>query len=326
MSNNDLRFPCIIPTIVTDYLRSRVFIPYFFKYLPISSITFIGPANLKEQLDKDIADGILDASNTFFLDEVSLVPFSPVKKIYDELDSENKSIRPSSVNWYYQQFLKMAYSKICESEYYLCWDSDTLPLRKIDMFSSDDKPYLDVKPEFRNSYFLTLERLFGYDKVIENSFISEHMLFDTELMQALISEIERLSFFGDHFYEKILSAVGPDNLSLGFSEFETYGTWVAMKHVSKYKLRNWKSFRNTNFFIDIADLTKEDIEWLAISYDAASFEKYQETEQILTDLFRNPRYREKLTPELFYKSILESGAMGEYVDGKIKSGSGFNPL
>ena len=57
--------------------------------------------------------------------------------------------------------------------------------------------------------------------------------------------------------------------------------------------------------------------WLAKDYDAASFEKYQTTVEELTELFRTPRYREKLTPRQFYTSVLESGIMGDYVDGAI---------
>ncbi|SCY34184.1 DUF6492 family protein [Butyrivibrio sp. INlla14] len=327
MSNPlEQKFECIIPSIVPDYLRSRSFIPSFFKYLPIKKIVFIGPLSLKEQIDSDITDGVFDNHDVSFLEEGALIPFAPVKEIFSKLIAEGKSSNPSSVNWYYQQFLKMGYSNICEDEYYLSWDADTLPLRKIEMFAPNGKPFLDVKYELQESYFLTINRLFGFTKVIENSFISEHMLFNKELMQEMISEIEKTDFEGIYFYEKIMSAVGPDNLYIGFSEFETYGTWVAMRHQSKYRLRNWKSFRNTNFFVNISDLTQEDMDWLAISYDAASFEKYQETEEILTELFRNPRYREKLTPEQFYLSILESGAMGEYKDGKLINNDGYAPI
>ncbi len=51
---------------------------------------------------------------------------------------------------------------------------------------------------------------------------------------------------------------------------------------------------------------------MADTYDATTFERYQETERQLYDLFKNPRYREKLTFEQFYISVLKSGAMGEY--------------
>lgn len=318
---NSLLYPCIMPSIPEDYIRARASMSYLFDFLPIDRIIFIGPDSLKSLIENDKKFFPID-----FLDESELLPLKTVKKIYDPLLSSTSLKSISSVNWYYQQFLKMAYSKICESEYYLCWDSDTIPMRKIDMFSAAGKPYFDIKPEYNSSYFITLQRLFGYNKVIEGSFISEHMLFKTDFMLELINEIEKLDFDGKFFYEKILSAIGSDNLKLGFSEFETFGTFVAMRHQSDYMLRHWKSFRNTNFFIDRSQLIKEDIDWLSKDYDAATFEKYHETENSLTELFRNPYYREKLSPKQFYTAILESGIMGEYVDGKIKIGDNFFPV
>ena len=69
--------------------------------------------------------------------------------------------------------------------------------------------------------------------------------------------------------------------------------------------------------------TQDDIDWLGKDYDAATFEKYQETNEVLNQLFKDPRYREKLTPKQFYTTILESGVFGEYANGTI-IGEDFN--
>ena len=321
VDTNRKEYQCVIPAIPEDYARAKRTFHYLFDNLPIYKIIFVGPSSLKKIIDEDKGSyGSIE-----FIDELDLVDFRQVKKFYDPLLAAATSYAISSVNWYYQQFLKMAYSQVCEDDFYLCWDVDTVPVRKIEMHAQNGKPYLDIKPEYNNSYFITIEKLFGYTKIIESSFISEHMLFNKDYMLEMICEIEKLDFDGDMFYEKIMSAVGSDNLNLGFSEFETYGTYVAMKHQSSYMLRHWKSFRNANFFVDISDLTDKDVEWLAKSYDAATFEKYQSTEELLNSLFRNPRYREKLLPEQFYTTILESGAMGEYLNGKIKVGNNWFP-
>ena len=146
------------------------------------------------------------------------------------------------------------------------------------------------------------------------------MLFKKEYMQEMIKEIENTTFSGDTFYEKILYAAGNDNISLGFSEFETYGTYVGMRHSSAYVLRDWKSFRNINFFVDISIVTQKDLDWLSKDYQAATFEKYQETNDVLNQLFNDPRYRELLSPQQFSQAVLESGAMGDYENGVIKDG------
>ena len=115
-------------------------------------------------------------------------------------------------------------------------------------------------------------------------------------------------------------------MNLGFSEFETYGCWIANRHPDAYRLRFWKSFRNINFLINIHDLTEDDVRYLAVDYDAASFEKYQETEPQLTELFRNERYREKLSAERFYTELLEIGCFGDYRDGMIWTERGKFPV
>lgn len=319
------RFPCVIPTIADDYERTKGHYIDFFRLLPINSMIFIGPEQLMERVEEDISAGFYEKEDVYFIKENDLVDFTRIKTVYDKLRQNANQPNPSSVNWYYQQFLKMAYSKISESEYYLCWDSDTVPVRKINMINDDGQPYLDVKTEYQPGYFITIERLFGIGKLIEKSFVSEHMLFNTNLMMEMINEIEESDIEGNDFCEKILNAVGFENLVCGFSEYETYGSWVAINYPTKYRLRNWNSLRNFNFFIGINDIREDDIAYLARDYDAVTFEKYQKTEPYFTELFRSTRYREKLTPKQFYTSILESGVMGDYENGALKYGGVDSP-
>ena len=312
------KYPCVIPTVIQDYERAKDYFKTFFDMLPICEIILIGPDDVQTQVDKDINSGFFEDYNVSFIREDSLVPLSSIKPIFNAQLKDTTQPNPSSINWYYQQFLKMAYAQICDSDYYLCWDSDTIPLRKIKMFNDDGKPYLDTKSECNQSYFATIERILGFNKIIEKSFISEHMLFSKNFMLELIDDILKANYPGDTFPEKIIYSLGNDNLVRGFSEFETYGTFIGMKHPSAYKLRAWKSFRNLGFFVSISNFSKADKEWLSKDYDAVTFEKYQETEPLLNELFLNPRYREKLTSEQFFLSVLESGALGEYSNGTIK--------
>ncbi len=312
-------FPCMIPSLPQDYHRTKMHYHRLFECLDISKIVFVGPPELEECVDTDYKNGIYGDNTVEYLNERDMLSFDAVKNALVKQLSENSKVGTSSTGWYYQQFLKMLFANYFEDEYYLCWDADTIPLRRIDMFSEDGKPYFDVKSECQGRYFNTINKLFGFSKIIEKSFVSEHMLFKKDYMLDMIAEIEKTDFEGERFFEKILSAAGNENIELGFSEFETYGTWVAMRHTAAYKLRNWKSFRNTNFFIDISNLTQEDVDWLSKDYDAATFEKYQPTVQELTDFFRDPRYREKLSPQQFYQAVLESNIMGDYSNGAIES-------
>ncbi len=317
---------CVIPCLTKDYMRTRVHYHRLFEYLDIRKIVFLGPPELEQQIKTDASEGLFRDHDIEFFNERSLIPFDSVKDYFIKQLTPESTVDVRSAGWYYQQFLKMQYSSVCEDDYYLCWDADTIPLRHIPMFSADGRPYFDVKTECQDRYFITIERLFNFGKIIGKSFISEHMLFRKDFMQEMIKEIESTSYEGSAFYEKILSAAGSDNISLGFSEFETYGTFVGIRHSSAYVLRDWNSFRNINFFVDISDVTQEDLDWLSKDYQAATFEKYQETNEVLKELFYNPRYRELLTPRQFYQAVLESGAMGDYENGVIKSGDMNAPL
>lgn len=319
MANPDIEL--IIPTIPKDYVRVKRDLGSFFELLPISKIIFIGPDALEAPVIEDaVRDGLTD--RVFFMNENDIIGFSDLYAAMDRriraagyLIGEN-----SKPGWYYQQFLKMAYARNCKTEMYMSWDSDTIPLRKISMFDPEGRPYLDVKSEYNPGYFRTIRNLFGTDKLCDRSFISEHMLFDKKLMIEMISEIESLELPGETFYEKIFHAIDIDNMKLGFSEFETFGTWLMLRHPEAYAIREWKSMRRTNLFTDSHDLTDEDKKWMAKDYDAASFESYHPLIPDLAELFRNKEYRKTVSAEELYNTVVMSGMFGEYKDGMIKDG------
>ncbi len=50
-------FPCILPTIMDDYERTKIHYHSIFELLPVDQIIFIGPAALEENIKKDINCG-----------------------------------------------------------------------------------------------------------------------------------------------------------------------------------------------------------------------------------------------------------------------------
>ena len=317
----------IIPTIAKDYSRVKRDYKAFFSFLPIKEIVYIGPADLEDVVRQDVADSGY-ADRIRYLNENELISFAELKDVMKErICSEGYEIGDNSkLGWYYQQFLKMEYANICEDEYYLSWDSDTIPLRRIEFFGKGDKPYLDTKPEYNPGYFKTIKNLFGLDKNQENSFIAEHMVFNVELMKEMMNEIEQLSCGGTKYYEKIFYSIDIDNMKLGFSEFETYGTWVTDRHPGFYVIRRWSSMRRANIFVDSYDLTSDDIKWLAADYDAASFESYHPLIPDLAELFHNPEYRRNIRAKEMYTTVVTSGLFGECVNGMIRDGELYMPV
>ena len=109
---------------------------------------------------------------------------------------------------YIQQFIKMQFSRYTSDEYYLVWDSDTIPVKDIAMFSRTppQKPYFDIKTEFHQPYFTTISKLFpDVKRQVNASFISEHMLINARYMREMIDEIENnTELQGENFQEKII--------------------------------------------------------------------------------------------------------------------------
>lgn len=285
------------------------------KYIPADTIAFVGSEQVGDLLQKE------NLEKAIHIAEDSILPFSQVHEVmakHMEPLLNGETLPRGITGWYYQQFLKMQYANICEDEEYMVWDGDTIPCTPFSMYHEETHtPFFDIKQEFHAEYFETLSVLLpGMHKVIGPSFISEHMLIRCEYMRELISAIEANdSIEGTYFWEKIINAIPADKIqNSSFSEFETYGTFVALKHQSAYRLREWHSFRLAAEFFDPHTMCERDYEWLARSFDAISFEKNQYVRDDHKNLFDNPEYQEKLSA----RQMLEI-AQEEYKDGYKES-------
>ncbi len=269
-------------------------------------LCFIGPDKVVDVVNS--SGTISNAS--LIVDENTLIPFNDVhncmaEKLQDIL--KGREMPRAVTGWYYQQFLKMQYSAVCKDEYYMVWDGDTIPCREIKMFQPETgKPYLDLKHEYHPEYFETITRILpGFRKVIERSFISEHMLIRPDIMQSLIKDIEKNdSIPGTKFWEKIINSIPAEKITdSSFSEFETYGTYVAIKYPDVYKLRDWHSFRLGSQFFSIESITDRDFEWLGKDFDAISFEKNQPMIGDGNSFMNDPEYQKKLSAKQMLQAI-----------------------
>ncbi len=327
MNDNSKPVKVIVPTTTKDYLRMRdLTAGGIFRHLCVKELVFIGNKELCEAVNNDRTDRYSDMP-VRALHEEDILPREPVvESIQARVRSINEELLSKvRCGWYYQQFLKMMFCNMCEDDHYLSWDMDTVPLRHIDFFDNEERPYFDTKKEYNPGYFKTIENLLGLEKNISGSFISEHMVFSTEYMKEMMEAIETSAVEGKTFWEKIIRAIDDDYIALGFSEFETYGTFVTDKHPASYNSREFSSFRRGSWFVNENDLNDDDIRWLAGDYDAITFENAGQISDMV-QLFRNPKYRNNMSAGKFYETILESGYFGEYRDGRIHAGDWFAPV
>ena len=277
-------------------------------------LIFVGSKGVADLLEKSEMKGKAE-----WIDEDSILPFDAVHALMKERLATllaGGELPRGVTGWYYQQFLKMKYALQCADEFYMVWDGDTVPCRKIGMFSEENRPFLDYKTEYKAEYFEIMGRLVpGLRKLISKSFISEHMLINCGIMKELLGKIEANDAIpGKEFWEKILNCIKTEEIQEAvFSEFETYGSYVALCHPDAYRLREWHSFRLGGEFFNTKTISKRDFAWLGRDFDAISFEKGHTVREDHKDLFDNPYYQEKLGPRQMLEAVqdLFNGGMVE---------------
>ena len=267
--------------------------PYIRDNLGAQNIYAIAPSRIKDKL---IFMGVS------YIDEDCLIPdltFSRIKQLI-----ENRGLDTRRTGWYYQQFLKYGFSYVTENEYYLTWDADTIPLNKISYFING-KPSFVEKKEMHQGYFNTLNTLFDGNIYRYNpniSYVAENLLFNTSIVKEIIEIIESNDkIAGNTFYEKIINAVAPQDFQSGFSEFETYGNYVRIKHPSLYGSLNLRTLRNGSFFVGI-EPTQDQVEWAQRDFDIMSIEGRQ---TVVVKLSSHKWFREVFRLKTVSKFVLK---------------------
>lgn len=214
-----------------------------------------------------------ETNNVVLIDEDTLVLGMTYSSVQESLKSHFKCF--FSTGWYFQQFLKMGFAETTYAkDKYLIWDSDTIPLHEIKMLSPEGKPYFTAKTENHRPYFETMERLLGFGKQKDFSFIAEHMVVEVNIMRDLLKTIQDSKTIGNSWFEKIINSTSGTHPN-SFSEFETYGSYCCLFYPECYETRTLKTLRQAGFLYGHG-VTKKDLKTLQlIGLDIATFERYQ---------------------------------------------------
>lgn len=266
-----MKIEIIIPIAKSDVEALKNSLPYILEQLPNYRIIIIA--------DEEVRQDFSEFTQVEFIDENQMLPglnYDSVNEIIN--DRYPKASRRTG--WYFQQFLKLGYARICKSEYYLSWDSDTIPLKGVTFTDDQGRPYLDTVPWVveDKAYTDTIDLLWSDGSVknlIHKSFITEHMLFRTQIVKQMLNEIEtNQKIIGESFFEKILYTIPQRQLNLsGFSEFETYAAYVQSRHSDVYHLREWKNLRNGKIFFG-SKPTNNQLTWASDLFDVVSIEDF----------------------------------------------------
>lgn len=268
--NNDITM--IIPIKASDF-------KYIERLVPLAKEN-INPQDIFVISAKEIEEKCANLGVNF-IDENQLIPnldFAQLKKKLLELNIDTKA-----TGWYLQQFLKLGFAQVSKTKYYVSWDADMLPIRKINLFDETGKPFFTLKKEYLQRYFITLKRLLNIDKTRNESFIAEHMVFNVDLVKEMLDDIQKIAGNNASFWENILYATLPEARrdAFAFSEFETYGNWVEKRYPEAYTTRRLNMLRHAKYYFGENPKYKE-IAWAAKDFDTLSFEHFDT--QIISSL------------------------------------------
>ena len=235
-----MKYDIIIPVAFKDYAFLKKTYQYLCENLGAEHIYIL----TNGQLSRFLPSVIRNNSRFIILDENKILDGLTFNKIHSLIKSQGRE--HTNTGWFFQQFLKMGFAlcPYCKNDYYLSWDADTIPLQKINFFDESGKPFFTMKTEYHKPYFVATKRLLGIEKVNAGSYISEHMMFNKQIMCDLLEKIQESSVGGVIWYEKVLNAIVPELESTdSFSEFETYGSFCKLNYPSHYVERTMPSFR-----------------------------------------------------------------------------------
>lgn len=240
----------------------------------------------------------IESNGFLFLDENHILEDLSLQNVKNCL--KRNGLREENAGWYLQQFIKYSISYISRNEYYLVWDADSIPLSPIDFFDKNGHPFFNLKREYFNYYFDFIESSLGIKKAIDESFISEHMIFNRNLVIEIMKKLERnsnkYSGSGENFWKAIIECdLNNKNVNQRFfSEFETYGTYIEHYYPELYRKRKMKTLRSGATFIGF-NFDQNIAEWLAKDFDTISFEKWSSPIQNSIRKIQNPKYRKVIS-------------------------------
>lgn len=189
---------------------------------------------------------------------------------------------------YMQQFIKMVYAFKSQTPLYLTWDIDTIPHKPLSFFD-EEKILFSYTDEYHVPYFDTMKRLFNMHKSFSKSFIAEHLMIDRDIMKEIVVKLQNVDL-AKHWLVNGMDAVDDEFIGhSGFSEFETYGTYVFHNYKDRYKPRYFWHNRYDSKKISIRLYKK----FISDIFDTSSFEVWAQSEIKLRRFKR------------FYKDTLE---------------------
>lgn len=233
------------------------------------------------------------------LDEDLVVEGIQLFYVRDRMPKHNQN----RAGWYFQQILKLGGLVGCsasDEDLVLIWDADTIPLKKL-TFKQDGRLIYFMGHENHRPYFKTIKKLLHIEKKVDFSFIAQCFVLKKKWVDEFLAEIEFTS--GLKWPEAILNAIDLEEIS-GFSEYETLGNWLMVRHKDQIAFSTAKWERLGFSKADLNDLAVYRLANPSMSF--ISFEAWDKKSPTggsiqSTRFFKNGRFGNQIFTYFFLK-------------------------
>ena len=263
----NIKYDVIIPLAKKDVNFVHWVVEYVrLNFVDAQTIYIITNANLFPKLKKMERRG-----ECVLIDENKMLDGLSYSTVCDTVVAKNQ--RPGITGHYFEQFLKMGFAitPYCK-DYYLSWDSDTIPLSNIEFFR-EGHPLFAKKKEYRERYFEVMKEVLGIERQMDASFIAEHMMFKSSIMREIIEVMSKRSKDGNWWKSMVDCTDDTKTDENIISEFEMYGSYCMINYPDFYGFHELKSLRHAGY-IRGRHINQRLLRMLAYDLDIATFEIY----------------------------------------------------
>jgi len=230
---SDIPIEVCLVTVQKDFDTLKLCLESIRKFVrhPITKISIVSKEN---ELIKEFCD----SNSCVFVNELSILDY-----VLEKFQNMNEANLKGREGWFFQQFLKLGFDKICEQEHYLVVDTDTIFL-KPRIFKFGKTTIFEYSDEWHIPYQNAYKKIMGFGYSSDKSFVTHCMLFEKAILKELKSYIENKHKVS---WDNAIIETADYSSTSFFSEYETYGNFFLHFHKNNVKRIYWFNYASSNF-------------------------------------------------------------------------------